>query len=210
VSGLAQGAKGYEKAQKAMREKFVFLNVYCTSVKDEHEVRGPKGPYSFQDKSVPVCVIKRWDGHTYRQQLGFGSDAKRNQKSVADWIEKALKENGPVLPPKRLRPLMKCFEKGEAYLTKKRPGYAWKEFAKVLKLGGDRKKFPEGAPSVVAKAQQKQEVIREQLRRGIEAARALSEEKPSQGKAAFTRLMRAYGNAAELKKLIIAERDRKR
>ena len=69
---LKKDDKKLRKTTKAMREKFVFLNVYCQSVKDEHDPRGPEGPYRFEDTSVPVIVIKKWDGTTLKQQLGWG------------------------------------------------------------------------------------------------------------------------------------------
>ena len=82
--------------------------------------------------------------------LGFGADPARNMKTVADWIERALKKNGPVAPPKKLRPLVKLFEKGKSQLEKKRPGYAWKEFDKVVKLGSKEKAEHFGAQAKVA------------------------------------------------------------
>lgn len=207
MRGLAKGTKGYEKTKKAMQEKFVFLNVYCTSVADEHKPRGPEGPYQFNDKSVPVSVIKRWDGHSFHQELGFTSDPQRNLARVAGWIEKALKENGPVLPPKKLRPLMKVYEKGLGYLAKKRPGYAWKEFAKVEKLGADKKRFPQGPPAVAADATARKAEIKDELEKALAAAEDLRDENPGKAKAAFARLMRSHGTAKELKTLIIAARD---
>ena len=40
------------------------MKVYCTSVKSEHDPRGPEGPFQFQDRSVPVYLLKKWDGET--------------------------------------------------------------------------------------------------------------------------------------------------
>ena len=56
MRGLAQGEKGYEKFPELFKKHFVFLNVYCRSVAEEHNARGPEGPYQFKDRSVPVLV----------------------------------------------------------------------------------------------------------------------------------------------------------
>ena len=100
VRGLAAGEKGYEKYKKLFQTKFIFLNEYCTSVKAEHDPRGPEGPYRFQDRSVPVLLFKRWDGKTLIQQLGFQPNPEQAKKRLASFVDKALKENGPVVPPK--------------------------------------------------------------------------------------------------------------
>ena len=96
MRGLAEG-KGDKKTAKAMKEKFVFLNVYCRSVKEEHEPRGPKGPYQFVDRSVPVCVIKKWDGTTFNQKLGFVADPKAGMRNLESWMVKALKDSLTLL-----------------------------------------------------------------------------------------------------------------
>ncbi len=204
MRGLASGAKGFEKFPKIMADKFVFLNVYCKSVKDEHKPRGPEGPYQFNDKSVPVCVVKLWDGTSVIQQLGFGPDPKLNLKQVARWMEKALKKNGPVLPPKKLRPLAKAFAKGKAYLDKKRPGYAWNEYAKVTKLGGNKKKFPAGPPRVAIEAKKEMDAIKTALEKALIDAQELSDNDEAKAKKLFSQIHRKYGSARDLKKLIIA------
>ena len=110
MRGLAGGEKGYERFPRLLAKSFVFLNVYCHSVKEEHDPRGPEGPYRFQDKSVPVLLIKRWNGETIIQQLGFNPQPEPAKRTLARLVERALKKHGPVLPPKALRPLMKGYE----------------------------------------------------------------------------------------------------
>ena len=39
---LLKDTKKHKKTAAALREKFVFLNVYCKSVKDEHDPRGSR------------------------------------------------------------------------------------------------------------------------------------------------------------------------
>ena len=93
---LCEGKRDYKKYRKLLPEKFIFLNVYCKSVKDEHEPRGPEGPYQFKEKSVPVLVIKRWSGETLVNQSGFTPNVKNGTRRLASFIDKALKKNGPV------------------------------------------------------------------------------------------------------------------
>jgi hypothetical protein len=151
VRGLATGEKGYEAYRKLFQAKFVFLNVYTTSVEAEHAPRGPEGPYRFEDKSVPVILFKRWNGETIVQQLGFQPDPEPAKRALAQLVDRVLKEHGPVVPPKALRPLLKAFEKGKEHLAKKRVSAAIREFRSVEKLAADRKKFPE-PPDVVTQA----------------------------------------------------------
>jgi len=101
VRGLAAGEKDYEAYKKIFQTKFVFLNEYTTSVAAEEEPRGPEGPYRFQDRSVPVLVLKRWSGETLAQQLGFQPNPEQAKRALAQIVDKALKDHGPVVPPKR-------------------------------------------------------------------------------------------------------------
>ena len=129
----------------------MFLNEYTTSVAAEEEPRGPEGPYRFQDRSVPVLVLKRWSGETLVQQLGFQPNPEQAKRALAQIVDKALKDHGPVVPPKALRPLTKSFDAGKAHLSKKRVAAAIREFRNVERLGADTKKFPE-PPDVAARA----------------------------------------------------------
>jgi len=151
VRGLAAGEKDYEAYKKIFQTKFVFLNEYTTSVAAEEEPRGPEGPYRFQDRSVPVLVLKRWSGETLAQQLGFQPNPEQAKRALAQIVDKALKDHGPVVPPKALRPLMKSFDAAKAHLSKRRVAAAIREFRTVERLGADTKKFPE-PPDIAARA----------------------------------------------------------
>ncbi len=151
MRGLAAGEKDYESYRKILQTKFVFLNEYTTSVAAEEAPRGPEGPYRFQDRSVPVLLLKRWNGETLVQQLGFQPDAEQAKRALAQIIDKALKDHGPVVPPKALRPLLKSQDAGIAHLAKKRVAAAIREFRNVERLGADTKRFPE-PPDVAAQA----------------------------------------------------------
>jgi hypothetical protein len=151
VRGLAAGEKDYEAFKKIFQTKFVFLNEYTTSVAAEEEPRGPEGPYRFQDRSVPVLVLKRWSGETLVQQLGFQPNPEQAKRALAQIVDKALKDHGPVVAPKALRPLLKSFDAGQLHLSKKRIAAAIREFRNVERLGADPKKFPE-PPEVAARA----------------------------------------------------------
>ena len=98
MRSLTSGEKGFEKYPRIFAKKIICLNEYTTSVKAEHDPRGPEGPYQFKDRSVPVIVFKRWDGETLVQQLGFGGGAKQ----FAQFVDRALKKNGPVTPTVRI------------------------------------------------------------------------------------------------------------
>ena len=93
MRGLAAGEKGFEKLSKTLKDNFVFLNVYCTSVAAEHDPRGPDGPYQFKDRSVPVLVFKKWNGETLKQQLGFYSDPRVGRDTLVSMVEQALKKH---------------------------------------------------------------------------------------------------------------------
>lgn len=151
MRGLAEGQKDYEAYKKILQTSFVFLNEYTTSVAAEEEPRGPEGPYRFQDRSVPVLVLKRWSGETLVQQLGFQPNPEQAKRALAQIVDKALKDHGPVVPPKALRPLLKSFDAGKAHLSKKRVAAAIREFKNVERLGADTKKFPE-PPDVATRA----------------------------------------------------------
>lgn len=146
---LLDDQKKLKKTAKDLREKFVFLNGYCKSVKDEHDPRGPEGPYQFKDRSVPVVVIKKFDGTTLKQQLGWGGGAQQ----LAQIVEKAVKDNGPVAPPKALRPLLTAYAKAEKALERKQVRNAVRELQKVVQGAQDQKKFKDGMPDVAVKAQ---------------------------------------------------------
>jgi soluble cytochrome b562 len=148
VRALLDDEKKLKKTARDLREKFVFLNVYCRSVKDEHDPRGPEGPYQFKDRSVPVVVIKKFDGTTLKQQLGWGGGARQ----LAQIVEKAVKDNGPVAPPKALRPLLKAYAKAERALERRQVRSAVRELQKVVKAAQDQKKFKDGVPDVAVKA----------------------------------------------------------
>lgn len=150
MRALLDDKKKLKKTARDLREKFVFLNVYCKSVKDEHDPRGPEGPYRFKDRSVPVVVIKKFDGTTLKQQLGWGGGARQ----LAQIVEKAVKDNGPVAPPKALRPLLKAYAKAEKALDHKRIRNAVRELQKVVKGAQDQKKFKDGMPDVGVKAKE--------------------------------------------------------
>lgn len=190
MRGLAAGEKGYEAYKKILQTKFVFLNEYTTSVKAEEDPRGPEGPYRFQDQSVPVLVLKRWNGETLVQQLGFQPNPEQAKRALAQIIDKALKDHGPVVPPKALRPLVKSFEVGKAHLEKKRVASAIREFRNVEKLGADTKKFPE-TPDVAMQATEELAKLSEEGLKLVEEAKAA--EDPAKGLKA---ILREYGDLA--------------
>jgi len=199
VRGLAAGEKGYEKYKKLFEEKFVFLNEYTTSVQAEHDPRGPEGPYRFQDRSVPVLVFKRWDGETLIQQLGFYPDPTQAKRSLAQYVDRALKKNGPVVPPKHLRPLLKAFEKGEKHLEKGLVSAAIREFSKVVRYGANEKKFP-SKPDVARKAEEKLAELGKAAETGIAEAKAL--EDPREVRKALRKIGRDYGKLAGVKEKV--------
>ena len=201
MRGLASGAEGFEAFPKHLKKNFVLVNYYCTSVAEEHDPRGPEGPYQFQDRSVPLFVIKDWEGKTLVQQLGFPSSG--GTKAVSRWIEKAMKANGPVVPPKNLKPLIKAMKAAEKHLGKKRPGNAWKELVKVVKGGADMRKFPEGPPTIAVEAQAKIDAILEEATAAIEAA--LEEEDPAACLKALRALRSPYGAIPAVKERLAKE-----
>lgn len=175
MRGLASGAKGYEKYPKIFRDNFVFLNVYCRSVADEHDPRGPEGPYQFKDRSVPVLVIKRWDGKTIRQQLGFYPDPKVARPRLEPIVQQALKEHGPIVSPKAIRPLRRDFDRAVSQLDRDRPGAAYELLEKVVKAGNDVKKFTDGPPLIVEEAAKKLEAIVEKGLARVTEAKAIAD-----------------------------------
>ena len=192
---LASGEGEFRKYKKLLQEKFVLLNVYCRSVKEEHDPRGPEGPYQFTDRSVPVLVFKRWDGKTLIQQLGFQSDTEAATKSLVRFVDKALKENGPVVPPKALRPLLKGFAKAEGHLEKKRIAAAVRELLKVVKAGANEKKFPE-TPDVAKQAQAKLDALLKEANEALEQAAVME---PDARKKELLRIRREYGALGDVK-----------
>jgi hypothetical protein len=191
VRGLASGEKDYEKYKKLFQEKFVFLNEYTTSVEAEHAPRGPEGPYRFEDRSVPVILFKRWDGKTLIQQLGFNPDPEQAKRALAQLVDKALKENGPVLAPKALRPLLRSYESAERNLEKGLTSAAIRDLEKVVKAAADDKKVPE-KPEVAAQAAAKLAQLAEDASKAIEAAAARAAEDPDAAKKELNRIAREY------------------
>ncbi|MHC4163297.1 MAG: hypothetical protein ACYSUM_14305 [Planctomycetota bacterium] len=192
MRGLAAGEKGYEKYKKAFGRNFVFLNEYTTSVQAEHDPRGPEGPYRFQDRSVPVLVFKRWDGETLIQQLGFYPDPKMAKKSLANFVDKALKKNGPVVPPKALRPLLKAYDKGVKHLEKKRFGAAIRELLKIEKAAANRKEFP-APPEVAEKAAAHLKKLGEDVDAMLEELAPLAGSEPERVRKTYMAIQREYG-----------------
>ncbi|MFT7618255.1 MAG: hypothetical protein ACI97A_001896 [Planctomycetota bacterium] len=198
MRSLANGEKGYENFPKMLKKKFVFLNVYCTSVADEHKPRGPEGPYQFNDKSVPVFLVKRWSGETFKQQLGFGSGPAAT-KGVARELENAIKKNGPVTPPKALKPLNKGWKKASGYLAKKKPGYAWKELAKVVALAENKKKFPGGLPTVGQEAKDALVKLGSAFDKALKEAVDAGANDPAAASKAMKKMMKTYSMVKDLK-----------
>jgi len=205
VRGLAAGEKGYEKYKKLFQTKFIFLNEYCTSVKAEHDPRGPEGPYRFQDRSVPVLLFKRWDGKTLIQQLGFQPNPEQAKKSLARYVDKALKENGPVVPPKALRPLLKAQKKGMEHLAKKRYGTAIREFQKIEKAAANKKKFPE-PPDLLADVQAQLKQLLDSANEQLAELEGRLAAEPDAVKKALNVLGREYGKLPGIKEKVKALR----
>ena len=203
MRGLASGEKGFERFPAFMKKSFVFLNVYCQSVADEHAPRGPDGPYQFNDRSVPVYLIKRWDGETLVQKLGFTSDVSLGQKQISRALEKAAKKNGPISPPKALKPLLKSQRAAKKALEKKRPGKAWVELAKLVKAGRNPKKFPDGVPRMVEAAEKLMSEIESRARDEIAKAASIEQQTPAQARSALRGILRLYNRVPPLKKAIL-------
>lgn len=198
MRALLADQKKLKTTAKALREKFVFLNVYCKSVKDEHDPRGPEGPYQFKDRSVPVVVIKKFDGTTLKQQLGWGGGAKQ----LAQIVDKAVKDNGPVAPPKALRPLLKSYEKAHKALDRKQLRNAIRELQKVVTGGQDQKKFKDGTPDIAIKAQQELDKLKEQGLSQLGAIRKKIQDGDQDvvaSKKALRRLRSEYGGITEIR-----------
>ena len=201
LRGLAEGKEGFEKFPKLLKERFIMVNYWCTSVQAEHDPRGPDGPYQFKDRSVPLFIIKKWDGTELIHQLGFPSSG--GDKAVARWVEKAVKENGPINPPKALKPLIKGLKKANDLMAKSKPGDAWKEATKVVKLGANERKFPEGPPRMAVEAQALIQTILTDATTSIEEA--LSEEDSAACLKALRKLASKYRAVPDLKKRINEE-----
>ena len=201
---LKKDDKKLKKTAKAMREKFVFLNVYCRSVEDERDPRGPEGPYRFKDRSVPVIVIKKWDGTTLKQQLGWGDGGA---KGLGRMIDKAVKDNGPVAPPKALRPLLKSYAKAKQALEKKQTRNAIRELQKVVKAAQNKKKFKDGMPDIAIKAEADLEELKRKALDELQQIESKLEEQDQDakhGKRALNRLMSRYGGILAVKTRIRA------
>ncbi|MHC4953597.1 MAG: hypothetical protein ACYTGZ_06885 [Planctomycetota bacterium] len=197
---LAEGKGDYKKYKKLLQEKFICLNVYCKSVADEHNPRGPEGPYQFKYKSVPVLLFKRWNGETLVDQFGFTPNVEQGTKRLANFIDRALKKNGPVSPPKALRPLLKGYAKAEQHLAKKLISPAVRELQKVVKGGANKKKFPE-TPDVAVKAQAKLDELLKDAAAALEKAGQLE---PDVRKKELNRIGREYGGLGDIKKRVKA------
>ena len=198
MRALLADQKKLKTTAKALREKFVFLNVYCKSVKEEHDPRGPEGPYQFKDRSVPVVVIKKFDGTTFKQKLGWSGGAKQ----LAQIVDKAVKDNGPVAPPRALRPLLKSYGKAQKALDRKQVRNAIRELQKVVKGGQNQKKFKDGTPDVAIKAQEELDKLKEQGLTQLEAIRAKIQDggqDATASKKALSRLRSDYGGIVEIR-----------
>lgn len=188
MRSLANGEKDFEKYPKILKKNFVFLNEYTTSVQAEHDPRGPEGPYRFVDRSVPVVLFKRWDGETLVQQLGFGGGPKAFQRL----LDRALKKNGPVSPPKALKPLLKAHKKGMEHLEKGRVGSAVRELQKVVKGAQNKKKF-EVMPPVGVAAEEQLQKLKAQGEELLAQAQDLAGRDPKASKKEYNRIRREYG-----------------
>ena len=198
VRVLAAGTdKKLKKLSKVLPKKFVFLNVYCRSVKEEHDPRGPDGPYQFTDRSVPVLVVKRWDGKTFKQQLGWSPSA--GAAGVARILEKAAKENGPIAPPKALRPLLKEMAKVEKAIAGKRTANAIRGLNKVVKLGSDRKKFADGPPEIAIDAKNRLATFANAAAAKIDALQK-AETDPKALEKAYRKLLATYRGLPDIEK----------
>lgn len=200
MRGLAAGSKGYEKYPKLFREKFVFLNEYTTSVQAEHDPRGPEGPYRFQDRSVPVLVIKKWDGETLVQQLGFVSDANAGMRRLSNMIDRAVKKAGAIVPPKNLRPLLKSWDKATKALTKKRPTPAIRELRKIIAAGENRKKFPDGPPQIAEKAASTLRTLEQTAETVLQGSIALGKRDPKAARRNLVKLIRDFSPLKDVAK----------
>ncbi|MFK7743131.1 MAG: hypothetical protein AB8H80_22645 [Planctomycetota bacterium] len=206
MRGLLKDDNKHKLTSAALRKKFVFLNAYCASGAEEHEPRGPDGPFQFNDRSVPVLVIKKCDGTTFEQQLGWAGGAER----LAPVVEKAIKANGPIAAPKALRPLQKSFDKAQAALAKKRVRDAVRELQKVVKAASHAKKFPNGMPSVGERAKAelgRLEVAAVQKLKDLESSHAKGSDETELKKALY-RLNQSHGGIPAIKKRIQAWKKR--
>ena len=195
MRGLSTGKKGYEKWPKLLKKNFIFLNEYTTSVAAEHEPRGPEGPYRFKDRSVPVLVVKKWDGDTIVQQLGWGGAENRLEQILSS----AIKKNGPVAPPKALRPLLKSYKKGMEHLKKNRSAAAVREFQAVLKAGDKKKVFREEPPPVMSDARERLKELEQRCREAMERAAETAKDDPAAARKAYGKLLREFGAIKPLK-----------
>ena len=131
-------------------------------------------------------------------KLGWGGGATQ----LAQIVDKAVKDNGPVAPPKAMRPLLKSYQKAQKALAKKRPETAIRALQKVVKGGQNQKKFKDGMPDIAVKAQAELDKLRAQGLQALEAVRAkiaAGDQEALASKKALNRLMRQYGGIGEIK-----------
>ncbi len=100
VRVFAEGKNSkYAKYRRVLQDKFVCLCDFTKSTADEVGKRGPKGPYQIENKSVPVLVLKKWNGDELAIKYGFPTDKETAPALLATLIEQALDANGPIARP---------------------------------------------------------------------------------------------------------------
>ncbi|MCA9322912.1 MAG: hypothetical protein KDB53_19380 [Planctomycetes bacterium] len=204
MRGLASGEEDFKEFKKLFSENFVFLNVYCKSVAEEHEPRGPEGPFRFVDRSVPVLVIKSFTGDTVVQNLGFIPDPESAKTRLSQIVKKALKDHGKVTPPKVLRPLLKAMDKARAHCDRGKFAAAWCDYDKVVTLGQDPRKFPDGPPTLAVQAAERAGEILGKAKAAVQEAVQAGEADPSRAKAALRAALRDWGAIPEIKEDLVA------
>lgn len=207
MRGLAAGDKGYEKYPKLLRDNFICVNVFTTSVEEETQPRGPKGAFQFTDKSVPVLVIKKWDGTTISQDLGFVTNEDIGKKSLAKSLDAAMDKNGPVMPPKLLAPLVRSYDAGVSALKKQKTADAIKSFQEVVKCGDVRKAFPDGPPHVAVDAAERLKEIEKEGEEALDTAKEAASTDAKAAAEAYKKLQAAYKGLSGLEKKIKAAQD---
>ena len=119
-------------------------------------------------------------------------------------IDKAVKDNGPVAPPKALRPLLKSYAKAKQALQKKQTRNAIRELQKVVKAAQNKKKFKDGLPDVAVKAEADLEELKRKALDELQQIEAKLGKDAEQGKRALNRLMSRYGAILAVKTRIRA------
>lgn len=203
---VAAGKDDFAPMRDHLKSKFVCLNVHVGSEPDETAPRGPEGPYRFQEKSVPVLVIKRWDGKTLVSQCGFTTDGEAGAESVAGMIEEAVEANGPIIEPKRLLALERSWEKVEKELEKQRFGQAYEQLAKIVAAGADREAFPAGSPEPSVRAEEKRKELKAELAAKLAEIEKIAQRDATEAKVELQRLLRSYRASKELREMIEAVR----